>query len=219
MPFRLDPAIANMYPADTDDVNHSHAPIVQKMDIVNGVAKMDQFATAEENQKLQSGQITQYSKGLGQLTMAHVDCNTIPILWQYASRFTLYDHVFQYFTGPSTPGNIAIMAAQTGNTQWVLHPNEAFTLNQPSVNNSSGAGVPVMGDNDPFWGSKLDPHYPNTLVPSASPTSAPQINLTFASLPMTLQGGKPPTFSLRPMILRTLPTPPTQSPTSPTSGA
>src|ERR1035441_8954726 len=68
----------------------------------------------------------------GQLTMAHVDCNTIPILWQYASRFTLYDHIFQYFTGPSTPGNIAIMAAQTGNTQWALHPNEAFTLNQPS---------------------------------------------------------------------------------------
>src|SRR5271165_7126630 len=32
-PFRLDPAIANMYPADTDDVNHSHTPIVQKMDI------------------------------------------------------------------------------------------------------------------------------------------------------------------------------------------
>lgn len=191
-PFRLDPAIANMYPADTDDVNHSHGPIVQKMDIVNGVAKMDQFATVEEMNKEQSGMITQYSKGYGQLTMAHVDCNTVPISWQYASRFALYDHMFQYFTGPSTPGNIAIMAAQTGDTQWALHPSEAYTLPQASVNNASGAGVPVMGDNDPLWGSKLDPHYPSTLVPSASPSSSPQINLTFASLPMTLQGGQAP---------------------------
>jgi phospholipase C len=183
-PFRLDPGVQYMYPADTDDVNHSHAPIVAKMDFSAGKPKMDMYAIVEEQQHLTGGEITQKAVGYGQLTMAHVDCNTIPLLWQYASRFALFDHIFQYFTGPSTPGNIAIIAAQTGNTQWALHPNQAWT------NLASGMGVPVMGDDDPFWGSKKDPNYPNTLVPSESPSATPQINLTFASLPLTLAGGK-----------------------------
>ncbi len=182
-PFRLDPTVKNMYPADTDDVNHSHAPLTAKMDIVNSVPKMDQFANIEELQHLTNGEITQKSKGYGELTMAHVDCNTIPFMWQYASRFTMFDHIFQYFTGPSTPGNIAIIAGQTGETQWALHPNDAYT------NLTKGQGVPVFGDDDPLWGSKSDPNYPNTLTPSGSPSSTPQINLTFASLPLTLQGG------------------------------
>jgi phospholipase C len=163
LPFRIEPSVTNMYPADTDDVNHSHAPLAAKMNVVNGVPQMNQYVTVEEMQHLTNGEVTQLSKGYGELTMAHVDCNTIPLLWQYASRFTLFDHVFQYFVGPSTPGNIAIIAAQTGNTQWALHPNESYTQL------AGGQGVPVDGDDDPLWGSKKDPSYPNAKVPIPPP--------------------------------------------------
>jgi phospholipase C len=55
--------------------------------------------------------------------MGHVDCDTIPFMWQYADRFTLFDNMHQTAIGPSTPNAIAMIGAQTGDTQWVLHPN------------------------------------------------------------------------------------------------
>ena len=126
---------------------------------------------------------------MGELAMAYEDCDTIPLLWQYASRFVLFDHVFQEMTGPSTLGNIAIIAAQTGQTQWALHPDEAY-----KDDGAHAPGVPVMNDNDPLWGSPLDPTPKAEKMPvnphdfgfESKPNT--QINLTFASLPLTLQG-------------------------------
>ena len=46
-PFRIGPA---QYAADTDDVDHSHAGMAHKMDVVNGVPKMDRFALVEEKE-------------------------------------------------------------------------------------------------------------------------------------------------------------------------
>jgi phospholipase C len=138
--------------------------------------------------------------------MAYEDCDTIPFLWNYANRFSLFDNVFQTTIGPSTPNAIAMFAGQTGETQWVLHPANAMV----DVGTSPSNGVPVTTDADPLWGSKLDvasssacnPNQgsQNTAVtpvcgapsgqPAESPTGSPQINLTFASLALTFGGGE-----------------------------
>ena len=64
-------------------------------------------------------------KQFGELVMAHVDCDTAPFLWRYADRFTLFDHFMDTIIGPSTPNAIAMISGQGGETQWMLHPDQA----------------------------------------------------------------------------------------------
>jgi phospholipase C len=184
-PFRIGP---QQFAADTDDADHSHSAIVAKMNIQHGTPRMDRFALTEERRFMKSGKPSLTAKQMGELTMAHEDCDTLPLLWRYAGRFVLFDHIFQEMAGPSTLGNIAIIAAQTGQTQWALHPSEAY-----KGNGAASPGVPVMNDTDPFWGSPLDPTPKSEKMP-VNPRDFPsgrkpeaQMNLTFASLPLTLQ--------------------------------
>jgi phospholipase C len=183
-PFRIGPA---QYAADTDDIDHSHSRIVAKMDVVNDRARMDRFAVVEERKHTPFGRPSLAAQQFGELAMAYEDCDTVPLLWRYADRFVLFDHIFQLTAGPSTPGNLSIIAAQTGETQWVLHPQEAYRLN-----GDKGMGVPVVNDADPFWGSQLDnslhkmPVNPKDIKNGA--VYDVQRNLTFATLPLTLQG-------------------------------
>lgn len=181
-PFRIGP---QQYASDTDDIDHSHPRIVAKMNVVKGVAKMDQFALTEEAKYSPTGNPSLEAKQFGELSMAYEDCSTVPFLWQWANRFTLFDHVFQLMTGPSTPGNLSIIAAQTGQTQEALHPNERYT-----DNGASNPGVPVLNDNDPFWGSPSDKSTVNRqpVNPTDFPGYGVQINQTYASLPLTLAG-------------------------------
>ena len=174
-PFRIGP---KQFAADTDDVDHSHPRLVKKIDVTSGGPQMDQFAITEEQKYIPTGQTlpTLKAKQYGELTMAYEDCDTVPLLWNYANRFVLFDHIFQSDEGPSTPGNIAIVAAQAGETQYALHPNEGYT------DNGAGGvpGVPVTNDRDPAWG----PYNPGD---GATPAGV-QLNLTFATLPLTLAG-------------------------------
>jgi phospholipase C len=182
-PFRIGPA---QYAADTDDLDHSHPRLVAKMDLVNGVPQMDRFAYTEELKYSPTGNPSLQAKQMGELAMAYEDGDTIPFLWQYANRFVLFDHIYQEITGPSTPGNLAIISAQNGTTQWMRHPNEAY-----SGNGGSGTGVPVLNDDDPFWGSPSDPNSASNKLP-VNPGDYPgyttELNLTYASLPLTLAG-------------------------------
>jgi phospholipase C len=202
-PFPIGP---DFYAADTDDINHAHPVIVKKMDVAGGAPQMDRFALTEEEIHSPGGALP--AKGqpvalaaeqFGELSMAYEDCSTVPFLWRWAANFTLADHIFQDMTGPSTPGNLSIIGAQSGVTQWIEHPDEAF-FGQAVW----GSGVPMLDDADPFWGSGSDPNPPakrlpynhydmgytrtgaSQTVPSAS--SPIQINLTYATLPLTLQG-------------------------------
>ena len=191
-PFRIGP---KEFASDTDDVDHSHPMIVAKMNIENGAPKMDRFAISEEGKRVKKGILgaagkpSLAAKQMGELAMAYEDCDTIPLLWRYADRFVLFDHIFQEMIGPSTLGNISIIAAQTGQTQWALHPEEAY-----KDNGASAPGVPVLNDNDPFWGSQLDttpqaqkmPVNPHDMRNGVEYGTA--LNLTFASLPLTLLG-------------------------------
>jgi phospholipase C len=170
-PFLIGPS---QYAADTDDVDHSHPLIVAKMDIQNNVAAMDQYAVTEELKYSPTGNPSLQAKQFGELTMAHEDCDTIPILWAYAQRLVLFDHIFQEMTGPSTPGNLSIIGAQTGLTQWALHPSES-------------SNVPMLVDYDPFWGSPPDTSANKLPVsPIDYPGYSTAINLTYATLPLSM---------------------------------
>ncbi len=155
--------------ADTLDADHSREALIAKSDH----GKMDGFVGWEEtNLVLNSGASPQYARQLGMLTMAHEDCHTVPFLWMYAHRFALYDHIFQAMYGPSTPGNIDLIAGQSGQTQAARHPNEKFkSLVTP--------GEPVVNDAEPDFG-------PYAFTYQAK--SPKQLDQTYATLMLSLKG-------------------------------
>ncbi len=177
-----------LYPADTDSVNHSHAAYETKIDLQNGITRNDGYAITEEGVKLVNGvpskAPTLAQKQMGELVMGHVDCDTAPVLWNYADRFTLFDNFHQTVLSASTPNAIAMVAGQSGETQWVKHPQESTK----AFGSLGGNGVPVVSDGDPFWGSQLDVF--GSGQPANPPSSNPQINLTFASLPLSFMGSQ-----------------------------
>ncbi|RRA48146.1 phospholipase C [Acidipila sp. EB88] len=178
-----------IYPQDTDSVNHAHTAYETKIDVQGGVTKNDGYAITEEGVTITNGKPsalpTLAKKQTGELVMGHVDCDAAPIMWNYADRFALFDNFHQTVLSASTPNALAMIAGQSGETQWVKHPNES-TLAMGSI---SGNGVPVVSDGDPYWGSQLDttgsPHQP-----SMAPSSTPEINLTFATLPLSFMGSQ-----------------------------
>ncbi len=180
-PFRIGP---NEFAADTDDVDHSHDRMAAKMNVQDGRPLMDRFALTEEMKWTPSGQKPSLqARQFGELAMAYMDCDTIPFLWRYAARFTLFDNFFQHTIGPSTPGAINLIAAQTGETQWVKHADQA---NNMPANLATGRGEPVVTDNNPLWGSADDPSGGGMPV-NPHDRLGSQFNQTYASLPLTLE--------------------------------
>jgi len=204
-PFLIPQSVKNtnnqtvlLYPEDTDSVNHGHTAIDAKLDLnSSNVAQNDRYAFIEEGL---SGTLspdgTTYTgpaptlaqKQKGELVVSHVDCNTAPFLWNYADRFTLFDNFFDTVIGPSTPNAIAMIAGQSGVTQWVKHPELG------SNNDKNNSTVPVTGDPQPFWGSALDifPGVGQTQPTESggAPSTNPSSNLTFASLPLSFMGNQ-----------------------------
>ena len=216
-PFRIGTA---QNAADLDDIDHGHPRMVAKMDAPGntGTPQMDRFALNEQFKYLSGApiltstratpatapaKVTQESRQFGELAMAYVDCDTIPFMWNYASRFTLFDNIFQTTIGPSTPNAIAMISGQSGDTQWVKHPD------QTSASTYGSVAVPVT--NDPIPGLPSTPPVQYSGVPSqptnisltsntGAASGTPQRrdefggatnvapNLTFASLPLTLAG-------------------------------
>jgi phospholipase C len=161
-PFRLDAA-------DVASPNHSRVGLIAKSD----GGRMDRFVAEEEQIALKKGASRSYSRQMGLVTMAYEDCDTIPFLWLYAHRFALYDHIFEGMYGPSTPGNIDLIAAQTGQTQWARNPGEAVRTND------TGPGEPVATSMDPPFGPYAHG------VPRAH-----QLDQNYATLLLTLLGRK-----------------------------
>jgi phospholipase C len=124
-------------------------------------------------------------KQKGELVVGHVDCDTAPFLWNYADRFTLFDNFFDTVIGPSTPNAIAMIAGQSGVTQWVKHPALGNNVN------TTNAALPVTGDPQPFWGSALDLHPPNEKQPTESglrSNDEPGVQPDLATLPLSFHG-------------------------------
>jgi phospholipase C len=184
-----------LYPADTDTGDNSHAGINNSLDFDAGnVARNDRYALNEEGLTTGDGQIVSLRTGMpatsppkladkqkAQLVMSHIDCDTVPFLWQYAGRFTLFDNFHQTIIGPSTPNAIALIAGQSGETQWALHPAE--------TGDKAASSEPVVADPGPFPGSNLDqaPVKPPFNAADEDPNK-PAPNQTYASLPLSFMG-------------------------------
>jgi len=188
--------VVNLYPEDTDSVDHSHAGIDEKLDLNSShVAKNDRYAFEQEGLKgTLNAAGTEYTgpaptlakKQIGELVVGHVDCDTAPFLWNYADRFVLFDNFFDTVIGPSTPNAIAMFSGESGETQWVEHPELASNVN------TAGSQLPVTADPQPFWGSALDVLTPpGDKQPVDNPggvSSNPASNLTYASLGLSFMG-------------------------------
>jgi phospholipase C len=92
------------------------------------------------------------AKQKGEVAISHRDCDTVPFLWHYADVGTLFDNLHQTIVGPSTPNAIAMIAAQSGATQWALHPS--------TTGKNAGVGAPYAVPNEtdtpPFPGNPAD---------------------------------------------------------------
>jgi phospholipase C len=204
-PFRVGPEQNASFKDSTD---HSHKGLAAKIDVMSGIAKMDKFAEVEWRRYARSGSEQGEKQGaqFARLVMAHMDCDTIPFFWRYASRFTIFDNIFATEDTPSTPNAVAMLAGQSGETQWVKHPSitssptdDGFTGRISGTINGttySGAattqGPPLVNDPQPWWGSEFD-DTPTSREPTApmenwDPSNIAS-NLTFASLPLTMMGG------------------------------
>jgi phospholipase C len=223
-------ATVNLYPEDTYSVDHSHAGYINDYHAdaaTKSATKNDGYALDQEGLHFSGDASTSatvvnssgvaptanptlQTKQKGEVVMSHIDCDTIPFLWQYADRFTLFDNFHQTATGPSTPNAIAMIAGQTGDTQWVKHPSNVNSQNTTTAygpgNGTTGVALslPNLTDTPPFPGSVNDtaaikpPYGPdeatNANTPNANPpiftSGTPQITLTFASLPLSFMGSQ-----------------------------
>ena len=220
-------ATANLYPEDTYSVDHSHGGYINDMHadaLTRSTALNDGYVLDQEGLHFSgdastaatvvnasgvapTANPTLQTKQKGEVVISHIDCDTIPFLWQYADRFTLFDNFHQTATGPSTPNAIAMIAGQTGDTEWVKHPTLVNSKNTATAygpgNGATGIALslPNLTDTAPFPGSVNDPspvkppYGPDEATNAANPvggyTSAtPQIILTFASLPLSFMGNQ-----------------------------
>jgi phospholipase C len=143
------------------------------------------------------------AKQKAEIDVSHIDCDTIPFMWSWAKNFTLFDNFRQTIVGPSTPNAIAIIAGQSGQTQWALHPEEGASVSyaNPSFPNPRGASygskltpaksnafVPVVNDPGPFPGSNADASAVKPPYNFDEDPTNPSLNLTFASQPLSFMG-------------------------------
>ena len=196
-PFKIPSTVKNaagktvpLYPADIASVNHSHTSLARKIALdADGIAQNTEYSLSEEGVRVVDGKAsmapTLERKQFGELVMSHVDCDTVPFLWRYADRFILFDHFMDTMVGPSTPNAIAMIAGQVGETQWMLHPDEATTGGK-----GRGATVPMLSDPQPYWGSALDTMARLKQPQATKPFGGFSKNLTFASLPLSFMGDK-----------------------------
>jgi phospholipase C len=204
-PFKIPQSVTDvngntvlLYPEDTDSVNHAHVASDAKLNLnASNIAQNNRYAFVEQGLTgTLSADGTTYTGAApteqqvqkGELVVSHVDCDTAPFLWNYADRFTLFDNFFDTVIGPSTPNAIAMIAGQSGMTQWVKHPE----LGSNFV--TTNAQLPVTGDPQPYWGSALDvltpPSEKQPTESGGAPTTNPSSNLTFATLPLSFMGNQ-----------------------------
>jgi phospholipase C len=176
-----------------DSVDHSHTGLATKIHVVNNVAQMDQFAFDEYNRFAKNGGAANIAEGtqFARLVMSHIDCDTIPFFWNWASNFTIFDNIFATEDTPSTPNAIAMIAGQSGETQWVKHGPAGQTYTAVDGTTGTTQGPPLVNDPQPLYGSQFDKSklsnmpagpkesYANTNIAS---------NMTYATVPLLCLG-------------------------------
>jgi phospholipase C len=216
----------SIYPESILSVDHSHTGYVNDLHSdratrsipVNDGYPLDQeglyygsdtsgtsaLIYASGHQAAPTSNPTLQTKQKGEIVMGHLDCDTIPFMWQYADRFTVFDNMHQTAVGPSSPNAIALIAGQMGDTQWVRHPNNydsySITYGSPTAVSHVQYSMPSVTDGAPFAGSASDsaatkPPYGPDETSGEGPSTigtphAGQETLTFASLPLSFMGSQ-----------------------------
>jgi Phosphoesterase family len=210
--------VTPIYPADEISVDHSHQGMANDLDVnpTTGIAANDRYAMDQEGLTTNASGAIVTSTGAAPTSISlaqkqkaeddidHLDCDTIPFMWSWAKHFVLFDNFHQTVVGPSTPNAIAIIAGQSGETQWALHPDEGAAVTYANKNSPnplgasygskitpsvSNAYVPIVANPGPFAGSNLDT---NAVKPPYNPSDEsptnPTLNLTFATQPLSFMG-------------------------------
>lgn len=190
LPFRIGPEQNSTV---VDSVDHTHTGLAVKLHLVNDVPQMDKFAYDEYYRFAKNGGMANNVKGtqFARLVMSHIDCDTIPFFWKWAGQFTIFDNIYATEDTPSTPNAVAMIAGQSGETQWVKHGSNGQTYTNVNGHTGTTQGPPLVNDPQPFYGSQFD-----TTTVEKQPANANDgyrdnniaSNLTFASLPLTFQG-------------------------------
>jgi phospholipase C len=211
--------IVPIYPADEISVDHSHQGMANSLNVdpTTGVASSTRYAMDQEGLTTNEAGSIVTSKGVAATTMSlaakqkaetdigHIDCDTIPFMWRWAKNFVLFDNFHQTIVGPSTPNAIALIAGQSGQTQWALHNNEgptttyanpafpnvlgaSYSATNPTTAGNTNAFVPIVADPGPFPGSNLDTNAVKPPYNTDENAANPALNLTFASLPLSFMG-------------------------------
>jgi len=209
--------IVPIYPADEISVDHSHQGMDNGMDVnpATHIAVNDRYAMNQEGLTTDGSgnivtklgvpptSITLAQKQKAETDISHIDCDTIPFMWKWAKNFVLFDNFHQTIVGPSTPNAIALIAGQSGETQWALHPEQGAKVTYanssfPTVLGASyssslsttntNAFVPIVADPGPFPGSNLDLNGVKPPYNFDESAANPALNLTFASQPLSFMG-------------------------------
>ncbi|HZU14577.1 MAG TPA: alkaline phosphatase family protein [Chloroflexota bacterium] len=138
-PFRLD-----RLQALTCDQSHTYTAEQQAED--NGL--MDKFVQYTEGK---AGNSRQYCPA--GTVMGYYDGNTVTALWNYAQHFAMSDNAYGTLFGPSTPGALDLVAADTygaicGPATFVYNAPACSTTTPPAT--SGGTGT-VYRDADPYY--------------------------------------------------------------------
>ncbi len=178
-----------------DSVDHSHTGLASKLHVTGIAAAMDRFAQSEYTRYASRGGPANIALGkqYAQVVKTYIDCDTIPFMWRYASRFTLFDNIFATEDTPSTPNAIAMIAGQSGETQWVKHGSTGAQVTANGVSDTLQP-PPLVNDPQPYYGSQYSGGSTDE-APRGGPAESYAKgniaeNLTFATLPLTLGGSQ-----------------------------
>ena len=109
--------VVPIYPADEISVDHSHQGMANDLhvDPATGIAANDRYAMNQEG--LTTNGLGKFvtktgaaptvialaAKQKAETDIGHIDCDTIPFMWNWAKNFVLFDNFRQTIVGPSTP--------------------------------------------------------------------------------------------------------------------
>ena len=175
-----------------DSVDHSHTGLAKKLNVTDGKPQMDKFGQADYDRvaKPSDPNSDKMGRQFAQLVMSHIDCDTIPFFWNYASRFVLFDNIFATEDTPSTPNAIAMIAGQAGESQWVKHGTAPIHV-EAGDHKADLQLAPLVNDPQPVWGSQFDAN--GTKYQPDSPSESYKdgniaANQGYATVPLTLAG-------------------------------
>ena len=163
-PFRIDRAHAY-----TCDMDHGYTDEQKAFD----GGKMDKFVQFTEGQPT-PGDTVHFcpvdASGKADGVMGYFDGNTVTALWNYAQNFALSDNFYGTHFGPSSPGALAVTAADTAGVVCApagiavgavpscgksSDPPASTAAVKPPSNGTTGA---LISDADPFYDLCSTPH-------------------------------------------------------------